>query len=157
LRELFSRLAGDDKGAVMAEAAIMLPVFILIWASILYIHFAFRDAQRNIATLRDHTWSYALNSCTTTAPAPTELSTDGTLDGSSTGSVGGLEQALKYLPSAQFFIDEFSSRRSLQISRPTMLGGGSRTLEWKLMMLCNERQRDDDDPLWEVWADLGFL
>ncbi len=141
----------------MAEAVIMLPVFILIWAILLYIHFAFRDAQRNIATVRDHTWAHALNSCSTTAPAPTELETNETFDGASSGDIGGLEAAVKYLPSQQFFIDEFSARRSLQISRPTALGGGSRTLEWKLLMLCNERQRDDEDPLWEVWADLDFL
>lgn len=157
LRRALSKLLRDEHGAVMAEAVIMLPAFIVIWASILYIHFAFRDAQRNVATVRDHTWSHALSSCTTSAPAPTELATDGMFDGEGSGGIIGLEQALKYLPSRQFFIDEFGSRRVFDIHRPTLLGGGSRAVDWKMLMLCNERQRDDRDPLWEIWADLGFL
>lgn len=151
------RLLGDQKGAAMAEAVIMLPAMILIWGIILYIHFGFRDAQRNMATLRDDAWTHAFGGCTTSHGAPTEIAPNGAFDGESRGGISGLGDALRWVSSNLFFIDEFGARRRLDIARPRSLGGGTKTLEWELLMLCNEQQRDDSDPLWEIWADLGFL
>lgn len=150
------RLLGDQKGAAMAEAVIMLPAMILIWGIVLYLHFGFRDAQRNMATVRDHAWSHALGNCHTTPPAPTEFADEGQFDGESRGGISGLSDALRFVTSTLFQIDEFGARRSREIERPRSLGGGTRTLEWELLMLCNEQQRDDQDPFWEIWADLGL-
>lgn len=149
-------LLGDQQGAAMAEAVIMLPALILIWGIILYIHFGFRDAQRNMATLRDHAWSHAVGNCHTTPTAPTEFADEGQFDGESRGGISGLSDALRFVTSTLFQIDEFGARRQRDIERPRSLGGGTRTLEWELLMLCNEQQRDDQDPMWEIWADLGL-
>ena len=134
----------------------MLPVLILIWGIILYIHFGFRDAQRNMATVRDHAWTHAYGNCTTSPTAPTEFADNGEFDGESRGGISGLGDALRFLSTTLFMIDEFGARRSTEIARPESLGGGTRTLEWELLMLCNEQQREDEDPLWEIWADLGI-
>lgn len=150
------RLLHDQRGAVMTEAVIMLPVLILIWGIILYLHLAFRDAQRNMSTLRSDAWSHAYASCTSTPAAPTELADGGDFDGEDSADMGGLASALRFVSSTLFMIDEFGARRTSEIDRPQTLGGGTRTLEWELLMLCNEQQRDDEDPLWEIWADLGI-
>lgn len=154
--KLLRRLLRDTEGAAMAEAVIMLPALILIWGIILYIHFGFRDAQRNMATLRDETWTHALAACSTSPTDPTEFADNGDFDGESRGGISGLSGALRFLTTNLFFIDEFGSRRARDIERPESLGGGTRRLEWELLMLCNEEQRDDEDPLWEIWADLGI-
>ena len=150
------RLLGDEQGAAMAEAVIMLPAIILIWGIILYIHFGFRDAQRNMATLRDHAWSHAFAACQTSVSAPTEIADGGSFDGESRGGISGLSTALRFVTSTLFQIDEFGARRARDIERPQSLGGGTRRLEWEMLMLCNEPQRDDQDPIWEIWADLGL-
>ncbi|AKF09449.1 TadE/TadG family type IV pilus assembly protein [Sandaracinus amylolyticus] len=150
------RLLGDQQGAAMAEAVIILPAIILIWGIILYIHFGFRDAQRNMATLRDHAWSHAFSACKTSVSSPTEIAEGGTFDGESSGGISGLSTALRFVTSTLFQIDEFGARRAREIARPQSLGGGTRRLEWEMLILCNEEQRDDQDPLWEIWADLGL-
>ncbi|MDQ3031906.1 MAG: hypothetical protein M3Y87_05765 [Myxococcota bacterium] len=155
-RRLRWRLLRDQRGAVMAEAVIMLPVLILIWGIIMYIHLSFRDAQRNMATLRSDAWTHAFASCTSTAAAPTELTDAGIFDGESRSDISGLASALRFMSTSLFMIDEMGARRTSEIQRPETLGGGTRILQWELLMLCNERQREDADPLWEIWADLGI-
>lgn len=141
-------LLRDTGGAAMTEAVIMLPVLIVIWGIVLYIHFGFRDAQRNMATLRDHAWSHAYTGCNTTAPSPTILEEGMEFDGETSGGISGLGSALRWVANNLFFIDEFGGRRDVSIARPESLGGGSRTLRWELLLVCNEDQRGDDETPW---------
>jgi hypothetical protein len=140
-RAIFS----DEGGAVMAEAAIMLPVLIAIWGLILYIHFGFRDAERNLVTLRDHTWVHAFSGCNSSLPAPSRVVEGGSFDGESSGGIGGLASALRSLATTLFQIEEFGTQRDTTFARPRSIGGGTRTVSWQMRALCNEDQPGDDD------------
>jgi hypothetical protein len=145
-------LLRDEKGAVMAEAIIMLPALILIWGIILYIHFAFRDAQRNLATLRDDAWTHAFTGCTTSPAAPTEIAEGGEFDGDSrSGGIDGLGDALRWVSTSLFMIDEFGARREATVARPESLGGGTRSLRWEMLILCNEQEAGDPSLLESIF------
>ena len=84
-------LVRGTRGAVMGEAVIMLPVLILIWSIILYIHFGFRDAQRNQVTLREQAWTHAYGGCNSDATdGSTNIDDGGQFDGESDSGAGGL-------------------------------------------------------------------
>jgi hypothetical protein len=152
------RLLHDEQGAAMTEAVILLPALILIWGIIIYIHFGFRDQQRNIATIRSDAWSHAFGGCNTTATSPTQFVDAGDFDGESSGGISGLSDALRFITSTLFMIEEFGARRQVSIARPSSLGGGSKNLDWGLLMLCNEDQRGDDEvPWYEMLFDLDFF
>jgi hypothetical protein len=153
-------LFGDEQGAVMAEATIMLPVLILIWGIILYIHFGFRDAHRNLATIRDHAWVHAFSGCNSSLPAPSEITAGGSFDGEarSGGRISGLASALRSLATTLFRIEEFSARRQTTFGRPQSLGGGAHAVVWQLRSLCNEDQPGNDDiPFWAELVSFGFF
>jgi hypothetical protein len=148
-RRGWRELLTGKKGAVMGEAVIMLPALILIWSIILYIHFGFRDAQRNQVTLRDEAWVHAYGGCNSTANDPTVIDDGGQFDGESAGGgMGDLAGVLRLLTTTLFMIDEFGANREVSVTRPNQLGGGTRTMSWGMLMLCNEDQRGDDETPW---------
>lgn len=147
-RSRLRSLLGDTRGAVMSEAIIMLPALILIWGIIIYIHFGFRDAQRNQATLRDDAWTHAYGGCNSSAPAPTQLDDGGQFDGESAGGMSGLSGVLEWVTTSLFLVDEFGASREVTVERPNSLGGGTHTLSWGYLILCNEDQRGDDETPW---------
>ncbi len=157
LRGRVRGLIEDRHGAVMTEAVLMLPVMILIWGIILYIHTGFREAQGNIAAVRSEAWVHGFGACNSSATSPAEFADVGAFDGeSSSGGGMDLGSALRFVSSTLFMLDEFKASRTRDVTRPTSLGGDTHTLRWELMMLCNEPTRPDQDPLWNMWTDLGF-
>lgn len=153
-------LVRGKRGAVMGEAVIMLPVLILIWSIILYIHFGFRDAQRNQVTLRDEGWVHAYGGCNSDASdSATVIDDGGQFDGQGDGGVmGDIAGVIRLIASTVFRIDEFGASREVSISRPNQLGGGTRTMNWGFLCLCNEDQRGDDETPWyEMLFDLSLL
>ena len=153
---LLRRLAGHDEGAVLAEAVIMLPVLILLWAIIIYLHMAFRGGMMNLAQARDHAWSHAVSACEWSAPSPTEISPSDTVDGEdSMSSPLSFILMSGFIPGFQ--IDEKYTQRRDSLERPRHIGGGTKTYEWHLYLLCNEPQRDPGDtPFWEAWLGWGL-
>lgn len=138
-------LVRGQRGAVMGEAVIMLPVLILIWSIILYIHFGFRDAQRNQVTLRESAWTHAYGGCNSTpSDRSTTIDSGAQFDGESAGGISGLASVLTYVSSNLFRIEEFGARREVSVSRPNQLGGGTHTMSWGFLCLCNEDQSGDD-------------
>ena len=157
-RAFSSLLLGDTRGAAMGEAVIMLPALILIWSITLYIHFGFRDAQRNQVTLRSDAWTHGFGGCNSSPAAPTQIDDGGQFDGESSGGISGLGDALRFLAGTLFMIDEFGASREVTISRPESLGGGERTMSWGMLMLCNEDQPGDDFVPWEdMLFSFGFF
>lgn len=152
-------LLSDRRGAAMGEAVIMLPVLILVWSCILYVHFGFRDAQRNQVTLREAAWTHGFGGCHSSPAAPTVIDDGGQFDGESAGGIGGLAEALQWLTTSLFMIDEFGASREVTIARPQQLGGGDRTMSWGMLMLCNEDPDESsiDDIASSMLFGLGFL
>jgi len=148
LRRRWRELLAEDEGAVMAEAVIMMPVLILIWAIILYIHFSFRDAQRNMATMRNDAWVHGFGGCNSTPTSGTNITDASGYDGDGGGSLAGVMTMIQDILSAVFQIDEFGADREVSVTRPNQLGGGTHELRWDIRMLCNEDQRGDDDTPW---------
>jgi hypothetical protein len=132
----------------MAEATIMLPVLILIWAIILYVHFAHRDQFRNLATLRNDAWSHAFGGCNSSPTDPTQFFEGDQFDGDGANNLGGAAEFMRVITSTLFMIDEFGAGRQVTVGRPRQLGGGTRDLRWDMLMLCNEDQRGDDQTPW---------
>ncbi len=154
LRKL-RRLLDDTEGAVFAEAVIMLPVLILMWAIIIYLHSAFRAGMHNASVVRDHAWTHAFSSCEWEPPAPTSVSPAGSAEGETyTGPISFLLSS-GIIPG--FSIDEVRTEREGSLDRPRHLGGGEKRYDWFLVMLCNEPSRDPGDaPFWEAWLDWGL-
>lgn len=63
LRALLQRLFASERGAVYAEAVILLPFFIIVWTLIAYTHDVYGQKIALSARIKGCTWLYANSGC----------------------------------------------------------------------------------------------
>jgi len=170
IRELWR----DKRGAAMVEGVIVLPVFVIVLAAIIYFHRAYATKINMNSKARSCAWSYAVNGCqassrqegcpiseiggersgifdgfgdsiedTEQKNRAAELAAkvkketgalDNVLDGANTIGLAilGLGEGIEARPSASF-------------ARPSILGGGTRTIFGSYSVMCNEQKRSPAD------------
>ena len=135
----------------MAEGVIVLPVFIMTLAAIIYFHKVYAAKLERSTQARSCAWTYAVNGCVkvpagcpmakvkgfkpigdTVSPealAAAKKETDGTLD--TISDVGlvllQLDQGVTSTPSSS-------------VERPSILGGGTATVYGDYTVMCNEKK-----------------
>lgn len=142
----------DVAGHATTETVIMIPVFVAIWGGIWYTHGRYRKAINMAQFTRAHTWQHAFEGCEGSPSGSTSIgdradSRDGFIDGAV-----GLLFGSGIIPGFQF--DEVEGQRSTSIERPAVLGEGSASMGYNVVVLCNERpQRDGSfwDAAWGMF------
>ncbi len=165
-------LLRDQRGHAMAESVIMIPFFIIVWGSIIYVAQGFESTVDTYALTRGHAWAHVMDNCRCD---PTRRVCRGQdrdtqiLDATEPvfGPVGDLfaliDEVLSLIP---FFSDywpgwiteEREFRRSASVDKPSVLGGGALSVGSTIILMCNEQPQDVDlDELsLRAWNFLGI-
>jgi hypothetical protein len=153
-------LLADTRGAAIAEGVIVLPVFILIFASLIYMHGLYSSKISSSTKARGCAWTYSTMGCPEDMPPTCKDSDSGVKenggaldqfkqvkefgeveglgDGVATGGaiVGGIGAALLGIG------DGVTIDSSTEATRPSLFGGGKTAIPAHYMILCNEEPRD---------------
>jgi hypothetical protein len=57
------RAQARQRGSVLVEAAVVIPVFVILFAGMLFLHHVIREQQRVGARAKDEAWTSAMNAC----------------------------------------------------------------------------------------------
>ena len=145
----------DDRGNAYAEAVVMLPVFVLVWASTMFVHEGYGNAIDASATARQHAWARALNHCEGARGGGVrvrEIRGRGPL-GSVAAVLRQMQTVLgwfpfmrRYLPSgdvaAGLELKEEQYTRTGRVRKPRPLGTGASRYGHTLALVCNEKPKD---------------
>jgi TadE-like protein len=63
MRRTFHDSRRRQRGAVLVEAAVVIPTFILLLGGMLFLHHVVREQQRVAKDARNRAWTYAMASC----------------------------------------------------------------------------------------------
>lgn len=157
------RILSDTRGAAMIEATIMLPVFIIVLAAVLYFHRAYSAKLQSNVKARSCAWRYSVDGCQR-SEMPKECNieyvTDGytaigdvvssddfednveasesrsTGDTARQGIAGANRIALAFLGLREGIVAQPTS----DVQRPSLLGGGLRRIGSDYSVMCNERE-----------------
>lgn len=58
-----SRYRGRKRGAALVEALAVIPFFLVIFASLVYVGRLYAEKQRTLREARQYAWTFAMNSC----------------------------------------------------------------------------------------------
>ncbi len=173
-------LLGDTRGAVMAEGIIVLPVFVITLAAVLYFHGLYAAKLDASNKVRSCAWHYANAGCDETkvpkgcqqrkvtdgfealggtvehnpfqgdgvSPSATTADEKSSLKKGIAGA-NRVGQALLGLESGV----EMSSGKD--VDRPSILGGGKRTVFSNYTVMCNEVDRTPTDLMYDAYCALG--
>lgn len=155
LRRGLRALLRDEEGAAYAEAVIMLPAYIAIFALMYLVHDATDTKLKTMAQARSSAWLLSYNSCEGSAgsegcPSCTEGESGG-LFGGVEDAVGGIGDIPIFGPIFSGVVDgllgtETTIAATESFNRPSYLGGGSTDVTTRYTIMCNpERQT-----LWDL-------
>lgn len=152
-QDLLSRIHGDDRGAAMTEAVVMLPAFLIIWGSILFVHDRYETFVTASAVARECAWRRATNAC------PDEDDADDNLDSlckieegtdisdpwNGADPTADAQSTVSFMESLSVIIGGkgLTARREEKLKRPKILGGEEETYRPGVALSCNERARGD--------------
>jgi hypothetical protein len=140
-------------GAASLEAVILLPVFILIFAGILYVETLWETQQQALLQARKCAWLYANTGCDeeqlTQDCVDALHDTEGLTEGNSLAESmnGGVLDGLTEVPLVGpviegLFASAFDSRSSRKIQRTPILGEKTVAVIGGYYLICNEKERD---------------
>lgn len=158
---LSSLLPLGDEGAATTEAVIMLPFFILVWGSLLWIVQSYNARIRANILARDCGWSYAQSGCDEVPAQCSEAPTDiGAADGGDSSTRGTLTSSIDStgIPILSGLISGIFgnlqlARHYTNVNRPEVVGGGSYRATGQFAILCNERPRAIGEVAQDVLCD----
>ncbi len=135
-------LLRDTRGAAFAEAVVMLPAFLLLWAGINFIYQKQKAMQEALEESRKCAWAYAESSCseapTGCIPKDQQEITDTTGASTKLGKArGGLDAVI-----GSIFGKPFGMITSNSVTPPKLIGGRAHSLKATQFMICNEAARD---------------
>ncbi|MBK8169934.1 MAG: pilus assembly protein [Sandaracinaceae bacterium] len=139
-------LLHDERGAAMVEAAILLPIFILIFGGVMYTSRSFETAVKQQAQARHCAWAYAKNACDGDQPAGCTFTEGSDMDSS---VVAGNQDVQAADDENNFFtkiVDLIAGKSTTAaaqstVTAPNVFGGGQNTIERKNALSCNEKIR----------------
>lgn len=141
------------EGAIYAEAVITLPVFILLWALILFVNDGFKNALASATSTRAGGFTHTMAYCDGDVPSPTAMEEVGGFSLSSLPAVGAIMLnvvtggyvilrrqpviPIVYRNEFMFQITTNQYSQSGTVDRPTQIGGSAR-YGHKIALTCNE-------------------
>lgn len=140
-------------GAASLEAVMLLPVFILIFAGILYVETLWETQQQALLQARKCAWLYANAGCVEENLPQDCIDLQQDTSGLTEGNVlaesmnGGVLDGLTEVPLIGpviegLFASAFDSRSSRQIQRTPILGEKTVAVVGGYYLMCNEKKRD---------------
>lgn len=144
-----ARFLRDTRGAVFAEAAVMLPFFIIVWGCINFVHDYYSARITLSARAKTCAWQYANDGCVGALPpgclrsgGSGDVTTSDLPDGA--GSIVDDFAALPIVHGAVTRVLGQSANISADstVARPPVLGGGTTALYSRHSVMCNELPRD---------------
>lgn len=167
----------DIRGGVYAEAVIMLPALILLFAGLLYVQNAYVERQARLVAARSCAWRYANDGCEGDPPEGCSLAgaTDmgdqgGTRQGDSADDMGGVLSSPGSDPSALDRLTEFpvlgevfqtvfgkavAIQSTTEVARPEVLGGEKQAIAGDYYVMCNDRNKDAGDLVKELMCSMA--
>lgn len=149
-------LLSDERGSAMVEAAIMLPVFILIFGSVMYMSKKYETAVRMQERARHCAWLRAKSACEADAPAGCNLSEGVDVSesqfGEATQQSGANSSDIQSADDDRDFGDKLmdliagsavTAEQHADVRRPNVLGGASIGVHGRLGLSCNEKIKDN--------------
>lgn len=132
-------LLGDTRGAVFAESVIMIPFFLIILGSVTYVHDSYRARIVVFQQTKGCAWDYANRGCTGTAAC--QVTDQGAFGG------GEVMATIQRVPVIGTLLDQLFGRRvkynkSINVARPSFLGGGTQAVRGEQVLACNTQPRN---------------
>ena len=176
-----TRLLADTEGAILTEGVIVLPVFVLVLASVLYFHNLYAAKLDANVAARACAWDYAVKGCDPTSKKPKHCKvgkvTNGfqalggsTLNNSpfkdSSGGSGGQQETKSDLElglagANRIGLGLMGLREGVVVSasrdltKPSILGGGKKSVSSNYTVMCNEIERSPGELAIEGFCALG--
>jgi hypothetical protein len=163
----------------MVEAVIVIPVLILLWASLYYAGGLALSRQQGEATARSCAWLYSSNNCdrqklmqvapecdavlsdTTASSVPSDIQdtlnqgVENAMDGGDAkGIVASVVGQLVVAPLAAAFTSSVDAKSDLELSRPTLYGGGIQVVSGRYYLACNLPHERPEDVASRAWKKL---
>ncbi len=162
MKKILSEIKVRQEGGAYTETVIMIPFFIIVWASIYLVASRHLAHVENLVHSRGCAWSYAINACskdklpdekcnTLSYGEGDSLDTNNEgLDSEGAEKKSGIVDFLKTW-FTKIFDTVFGNFATVQekrsFSRPSIIfGGGQGSVDDSHFLLCNEKNRD----VWEV-------
>lgn len=149
-------LMSDERGAAMVEAAIMLPVFIIIFASVMYMSRKYETGIRMQERARHCAWLRSKSACEADAPSGCTISEDDDMSNSQFSDVTSSNNVdTSDIDSANsdagfggdlmdmILGDAVMARQESSITLAGVLGGGTQAIKGELLLSCNEKTKDN--------------
>jgi len=144
-----------EEGNAYAEAVIMLPIFVLVWACIVFVFNGFTGAIDSVATSRQEAWRHSLSSCDgrpRSRVRAREIHGRGPL-GAVAAVLRVITRILSFLPFMRRYLPPGDVAAGLElveheytltgrVRKPRPLGRGRATFGHSLALVCNETPRD---------------
>lgn len=149
-------LLRDTRGAAMTETVIMLPVFILIWACVIYVYQAYEKKVDVMQKTREDAWHHATNACRGSAGSGGGGTTIHTSDYDIDSAVGSV---FRILGSAYYQgpLRELEASRGDTIEEPELVGSDTVHLDYRIELMCNEEPQALGEVIhYEAWAIFGL-
>ncbi|RMH36663.1 MAG: hypothetical protein D6689_22030 [Deltaproteobacteria bacterium] len=182
IRSQLRRLAADTSGAAIVEATIMLPFFIIVFASVIYMHRSLSAKIDDSVLARECGFAHANSGCDAKKVPPrckpgrgnrqrgNRSVSYGTanhagISGLSPDEAGAFRRAVgdgaqKLADMADMILrigDGTSARVDRRVRRPSVLGGGRTRMRAGFASLCNEKKREPVDVVMSMYCALGDL
>ena len=145
-------LLRDTRGAVMAEGVIVLPIFVLTLAAIFHFHSLYAAKLDLSVKSRACAWNYSIHGCRAEFipkgckvdkvegfKAMTSELDSGPFDASGSTTDKALAGANRVGLAIMGLREGIAATHTREINRPSILGGGKRSVSANYTVMCNER------------------
>lgn len=178
------KLLISTEGAVMVEATVMLPIFVVILAALIYFHRTDMAKLQNNNKARSCAWTYSINGCQRSqmppeckiGPVRTGFSSIGDSLGnqdlksatSAFGSAGnasssgdpstvtnGIAGANRIALALLGLGEGIVAEPTKSVKRPSLFGGGAKNIMSNYTVMCNERNMTIADILHASYCEIG--
>jgi hypothetical protein len=138
-----------QRGAIMTEGVVVIPFFIIIFVSMIFIGGLYEEKLRTHKVSMKDAWASSLRGCTGAGPGPLPMT-----QGMSLGEASGTPQAA--LCNTGF--SKLAAEATGAVQRPNALGGGTQTATTFTQLICDERPETGQFEgaaqfLWDQFAD----
>jgi hypothetical protein len=165
----------DERGAVTAEAVVMMPFFLIVWGCIIYVAQKYERAIETSQIARECAWRHAKDNCETDVrcalsgglpeAAITEADIESSPRGGSDVASGERSEGMSIGSSLggslmdMILGKEITATARKSVPKPQVIGGGNLSITWRMALSCNEKPRGNlqqvvNDAFRDLWS--GF-
>ena len=172
-----NRSRGRQRGAAMVEAVIVIPVLVLIWASLYYLGELFATQQALEAKARSCAWLYSTNNCQFVPAGCDEkllTKSEGSVDDVSPKVRDALEDSGRKVlnggdtddvletvagklvggPLLAAFTSSVDAKVTRDVEQPAAFGGGLKTVTGRYHLACNLATTTPGEMAEKAWESL---